>query len=64
MRRDRARIHQPGVRRDQRDQIVRGRRARAIRVGQMAVDRRGERRSGPRIPGAGDRGLSDVAHLS
>ena len=51
MRGDRSRIHQPGVRRDERGEIARHVRARAVGAREMLVDRRRQRSSAvPRIP--------------
>jgi len=59
VRRDRTRVHQPGVRRNERDQVAadlaRGRR-------EMTIDGRRQRRRGAGIPGPGDGRPSNVRH--
>ena len=55
---DRARVHQPGVRRDQRDEL-------ALHVAldacEMLIERRRERRSRAGIPASRHRGFPNVA---
>ncbi len=55
----RARVHQPGVRRDQRDQML-GRARRVRRIGQVPIDGRAQRVGGSGIPAAGDRCLANA----
>jgi hypothetical protein len=58
---DRAGVHQPGVRRDERGQIA-GDEVVPRRAGKVAIHFRGQRRRRSRIPRARNRGFSDVAH--
>ena len=61
MRGDWARIHQPGVRRDERHQLPRGLPIGAIRAGQLPIDGGRERIRRARVPAPRNGCLSDVA---